>query len=351
LSKKGHIILVTLALFAAVSYLCAGGAAVASPSFKVAVQSSCPDVLAIDLRGSGETKGMLSPPGQAFSDALQKTLSYKNVQSVPLNYPAVGGKWALIGAKVRVAFWGKYYASVTIGKRALTVVIKELDQSCPSTKVILVGYSQGAHVAGDVYWSLSAKKVYGAVLFGDPKFGPANGVVNKHSFDPWYHGQLGKRKKLTGYKATHLMSFCHVADPVCQNLPLGTIRRIRFAGHENYQSLGEPQVAAEYFAQLIARDSRAPASPPPTGSKSKWPTKKDSGPPAFYMWLGASFIVPEWVSCSDNYCIVGSDDKVLVFELHDIEQIGEIPIDVSDPRAALAKLGISATEIDALLSP
>jgi len=148
------------------------------------------------------------------------------------------------------------------------------------------------------------------------------------------------------------MSFCHSADPVCQNLPVRTVQRVGFTGHKNYQKLGEPKAAAKYFTQLIIRDSRTPVSHPPTEPKSKWPTKKHNGPSVLFIWLGSFLIDSDWESCTDNYCIVGAGDKVIVLKMHGIEQIDDnIPIDVSNPRAELSKHGIPATEIDALLSP
>jgi hypothetical protein len=73
--------------------------------------------------------------------------------------------------------------------------------------------------------------------------------------------------------------------------------------------------------------------------------------PAFYEFLGASFISPDWVSCADRWCIVGSGDGVLVFNLNGLDQVGTIPLNVASPAAALTALGISAATVTALLKP
>lgn len=101
----------------------------------------------------------------------------------------------------------------------------------------------------------------------------------------------------------------------------------------------------------LPKPQSGPKPAPQPAAPDKWPTKKHGGPPALFIWIGASFVEDDWESCSDNYCIVGSGDVVLVFKLHGINEIGEIPIDTADLRTALAQFGIPSQEITELLSP
>jgi cutinase len=65
---------------------------------------------------------------------------------------------------------------------------------CPSTKIILSGYSQGGMVVHSAFRSgVTADKVAGAVQFGDP-------------YKVMAIGDLPKDK---------VMQFCGTADPVC----------------------------------------------------------------------------------------------------------------------------------------
>jgi hypothetical protein len=86
-----------------------------------------------------------------------------------------------------------------------------------------------------------------------------------------------------------------------------------------------------------------------TGS-SAWPTHRDDGSPAFFAYLGASFIAPDWTSCDASYCLAGSGDTVYVFN-GQLDQIGTIPLSVSSPTSALISLGISSAVVQELLAP
>lgn len=83
-----------------------------------------------------------------------------------------------------------------------------------------------------------------------------------------------------------------------------------------------------------------------------WPTNDKEGSIPFFTYLGASFIVPSWTSCSENYCIAGSGDTVYAFDLRDgIADFGSIPIDYPDPIGAFLDAGLSEQEIADLFAP
>jgi len=87
--------------------------------------------------------------------------------------------------------------------------------SCPNTKIVLTGYSQGAHVSGDV---LAAKatgtaNVVATILMGDP------GHVRGESFQKGTANALNglfprASGALEGF-AAQLNSFCDIGDPFC----------------------------------------------------------------------------------------------------------------------------------------
>ncbi len=86
-----------------------------------------------------------------------------------------------------------------------------------------------------------------------------------------------------------------------------------------------------------------------------WPTTAGivQGPPVFYTYLGAEFIFPSWVSCTDDetVCIVGAGDEVRVYVLQKIRYVTSVPLDAADPALELAALGATEEQIDELLSP
>lgn len=92
-----------------------------------------------------------------------------NVALYPINYPAKFG-FALTG----------YSGSVNSGVATTKTLISSVAKSCPSTKFVISGFSQGAHVGtlvlGDV--PVAASKVYRSAFMGNPLYrdGSTNSV-------------------------------------------------------------------------------------------------------------------------------------------------------------------------------
>jgi cutinase len=93
---------------------------------------SCPDVEVVFARGTGEPPG-IGPTGQAFVDALRQRVGDKSLEVYAVNYPATD-QWATGVDGVRDA--GAHVVSMA--------------ETCPKTKIVLGGFSQGAAVMGFV---------------------------------------------------------------------------------------------------------------------------------------------------------------------------------------------------------
>jgi len=106
--------------------------AVPTDPVSYASASPCPDIEVIFARGTDEPPG-LGPTGQAFVDALRPQLGNQSLAVYPINYPA-SDQWAT-GAD---------------GVRDAAARIESVAKTCPNTKMVLGGYSQGAAVAGFV---------------------------------------------------------------------------------------------------------------------------------------------------------------------------------------------------------
>lgn len=114
-----------------------GAAAVAtallqSVPMPTAHAASCPDAKVIFARGTTELPG-LGPTGDAFVNSLQSQVGPKSVEVSPVNYPAT--------TDFRTAVDGITDARAQILATAA---------SCPDTKMVLGGFSQGAAVMGFV---------------------------------------------------------------------------------------------------------------------------------------------------------------------------------------------------------
>ena len=90
-----------------------------------------------------------------------------------------------------------------------------------------------------------------------------------------------------------------------------------------------------------------PFTCPPLG----FPTTDHEGSIIFYVNLGASFIFPNWVSCSSAYCIVGAGNDVHLFRLSDLRDLGTLPLSTLDPSAAFISFGVPADQVASFMTP
>lgn len=118
-----HVGALTAGAFVAIPMWWAVGAA------PVAAQP-CPDVEVVFARGTGEPPGV-GPTGQAFVDALRQRVGDRSLGVYPVNYPATD-QWTTGVDGIRDA--GAHVTSMAA--------------TCPDTKMVLGGYSQGAAVMG-----------------------------------------------------------------------------------------------------------------------------------------------------------------------------------------------------------
>jgi cutinase len=158
----------TLTALAAAGVTAAGFAAimVAGPAGAVPSSGGCAQVSIITARASTEAAG--EGITGALAQAIQRD-SNQTVSRASVNYPAT---------------LNNYAGSSLQGINALKAQLTNLVNSCPDTKVVLLGYSQGAHVVGDVLGggqggSLGAttapvaanisRHVVAVATFGDPR--------------------------------------------------------------------------------------------------------------------------------------------------------------------------------------
>jgi cutinase len=121
----------------------------------VAAADGCPDAEVVFARGTGEPVGP-GGPGQAFFDSLTAQLPGKSINLYPVDYPSTTD----------------YANSAKTGAADEVAHVQNTVASCPNTKVVLGGYSQGAGVADLTSHQLSpqvAKHVAAVALFGNPQ--------------------------------------------------------------------------------------------------------------------------------------------------------------------------------------
>src|SRR5215207_4665758 len=88
----------------------------------------CPDVGVVFARGTFEPPGV-GGTGQAFVDALRAQIGGKSLEVYPVNYPA-----------------SLDFATAADGVIDASNRIRDIAATCPDTKMVVGGYSQGAAV-------------------------------------------------------------------------------------------------------------------------------------------------------------------------------------------------------------
>jgi cutinase len=206
---------VTLVAPAVVS---SGTAAVAS-----AEAASCAAVQVVFARGTGEPEG-IGRVGEAFVDALRPLVKGKSVDVYAVNYPAT-----------------RDFLRAADGANDASLFVQNIANTCPDTKIVLGGYSQGAAV-------IDAITVADQPTLGFSQIMPAN--VADHVAAVAVFGNPSIR--LLGNPLTALspqygsktIDLCNGADPVCSNGD-------DVAAHSLYVQSGLATQAAQFVAERV----------------------------------------------------------------------------------------------------
>jgi len=200
----------------------------------------CPDVEVVFARGTFEPPGV-GDTGQAFVDALRGELGGKSVDVYPVNYPA-----------------SLDFATAADGVIDASNKVRDVTASCPNTKMVLGGYSQGAAViayttedavpngytlpagvSGPMAPEL-ADHVAAVALFGKPSSGFLQTIYT--GAPPITVGHLYSAKTT---------DMCIPDDPICS--PGGNDN----AAHTLYAENGMAAQAADFAARRLSSNGAA----------------------------------------------------------------------------------------------
>ncbi|BBY11953.1 cutinase family protein [Mycobacterium marseillense] len=201
----------------------------------VANAFDCPDVEVIFARGTNEPPG-LGRVGDAFVDSLRQQTNL-NILPYGVNYAAS-----------KLQLHGGDGANDTIDR------VKKSVETCPNTKIVLGGYSQGASVMdivagvpiGGINWGNSLPPQYASNIAAVATFGD---VADRAG------GTLPSQSKLLGSKAIDL---CNPNDPICHAGPGN-----EWSGHtEGYVPVYTTQAAAFVASKLVGAGQSVPGFGP-----------------------------------------------------------------------------------------
>jgi cutinase len=184
---------------------------------------SCPDVQVVFARGTDEPVG-IGRVGDAFVDELRSRVPGRSVDVYAVNYPAT-----------------RDFLRAAEGANDASLFVQNVATTCPDTKIVLGGYSQGAAVIDAIAVAqvptlgfnqpmpaAVADHVAAVAVFGNPSIRLLGGPLT--TLSPLY-----------GFKTIDL---CNGADPVCSN---GDDR----AAHSLYVEAGLATQAAQFVADRL----------------------------------------------------------------------------------------------------
>jgi cutinase len=219
-------VLVSGVTLVAPAVLPSGAAGIAS-----AQAAECPAIQVVFARGTGEPDGV-GRVGEAFVDALRPLVKGKSVAVYAVNYPAT-----------------RDFLRAAEGANDASLFVQNIANTCPDTKIVLGGYSQGAAVIDAI--TVAAQPTLG---FNQPMPAEvANHVAAVAVFGNPSIRLLGSPlTTLSPLYGSKTIDLCNGADPVCSNGD-------DVAAHSLYVQSGLATQAAQFVADRIA-NAQAPVS-------------------------------------------------------------------------------------------
>jgi cutinase len=186
---------------------------------QTAAAQPCPDVEILFARGTTEPPGV-GGIGQAFVNSLRSQLGERSVGVYAVNYPATRD----------------FGTSTPAGRDDVSAHVQSMAASCPNTKMVLGGYSQGAAVMDLATTAMPpavADHVAAAALFGGPRtsFADTLSAGPLPSVGPLYVGKT--------------IDLCVPNDPICSEGGWD------WGAHGAYEQSGMVDQAAQFAAGRI----------------------------------------------------------------------------------------------------
>ena len=157
----------------------------------------CPDIEVVFARGTAEPSG-IGRVGQAFTDALSSQVGGRTVSSYAVNYPA-----------------SYDFLTTADGAADATNHIASMALQCPSTKIVLGGYSQGAAVVDMLAGVPPLGNKIGEIGSAPPLPVSAAVLVSSVAVFGNPAAKFGNPVSSVGQFAGRAIDLCKDGDPIC----------------------------------------------------------------------------------------------------------------------------------------
>jgi hypothetical protein len=209
--------------------------------------ADCKPIIIIFARGTFEP-----PPAPGL------LVGYWFTQDVQKKYP---GKVAVQSVTYKAGIGGYLSGGDADGAKTMAKMVEDTVKSCPKSRIVMGGYSQGGQVVHKATAQMSAnaaKHVKAIVIFGDPDAG----------------------KKMKGIDPKEVDTMCASSDPICKGLPipLGT--------HLTYGAAHHTEEAAQWLKDYLGPDMNQANASAKKGLTNDTPAKKGGKAPSFSMPKG-----------------------------------------------------------------
>ena len=212
---------VTATVLTALTLVTATALAGFGPGIPSAHAQGCPDIEVVFARGTDEPPG-IGRVGQSFVDDLRGLVGGRSVGAYAVNYPASFN-----------------FRGAANGANDARNHIQWMMANCPTTRLVLGGYSQGAAVM-DVLAAVPVPAVgFNAPLPADtPAHVAAIAVFGNPS------AKVGLPMTVSPVWGSRSIDLCNAGDPVCSG---GDVLQ----AHKVYESVGLTGQAAAFVAGLV----------------------------------------------------------------------------------------------------
>ena len=216
----------------------------------VLVKTGCADLVVLGLRGAGQAADKNFGAGQeilASVRAMSVELHRKSDTTVRLE----GVPYRAEVAPTSAFHQGNLEDGVQRSKDR----IAELARRCPDTKVALVGFSQGAHVAHLIATTLSsaaAKRLVLIAMIADPIRNPQDSIASwTYGKDARGPGKFGTGPTLPATLKDRAITFCAAGDEICNWPPGGYAGPLSMTHRHFYETSAHARSTGHQLARIL----------------------------------------------------------------------------------------------------